>query len=54
MTVELNTNTAYTQWGHLVQDMENLTIRLPVELDIKVYTPEIRAIVDAAIVESLA
>ena len=54
MTVELNTNAAYTQWGHLVQDMENLTIRLPVELDIKVYTPEIRAIVDAAIVESLA
>jgi TP901 family phage tail tape measure protein len=54
MTVELNTSAAYTQWGHLVQDMENLTIRLPVELDIKVYTPEIRAIVDAAIVESLA
>lgn len=45
MTVELNTNTAYTQWGHLVQDMENLTIRLPVELDIKVYTPEIRAMI---------
>jgi TP901 family phage tail tape measure protein len=54
MTVELNTNAAYTQWGHLVQDMENLTIRIPVELDIKVYTPEIRAIVDAAMVESLA
>lgn len=54
MTVELNTNTAYTQWGHLVQDMENLTIRLPVELDIKVYTPEIRAIVEAEIVNALA
>ena len=45
MTVELNTNAAYTQWGHLVQDMENLTIRIPVELDIKVYTPEIRAMI---------
>ena len=54
MTVELNTNAAYTQWGHLVQDMENLTIRIPVELDLKVYTPEIRAIVDAAIVDALA
>jgi len=29
----------------LVQDMENLTIRIPVELDIKVYTPEIRAMI---------
>lgn len=45
MTVELNTNAAYTQWGHLVQDMENLTIRIPVELDLKVYTPEIRAMI---------
>jgi hypothetical protein len=54
MVLNLDTNAAYTQWGHLVQDMENLTIRLPVELDIKVYTPEIRAIVDAAIVDALA
>jgi len=45
MVLNLDTNAAYTAWGHLVQDMENLTIRIPVELDIKVYTPEIRAMI---------
>jgi len=45
MTVELNTNTAYTQWGHLVQDMENYVIKLPVELDVVVHADEIRAMI---------
>jgi hypothetical protein len=45
MVLNLDTNAAYTAWGHLVQDMENYVIKLPVELDVVVHADEIRAMI---------
>jgi hypothetical protein len=45
MTVALNTTQAREDWDILVRDIQGMTVRLPVELDVRVDASEIRAII---------
>ena len=54
MSLLLNTNEAYTAWGHLVQDIEALQPVMRVQVEVSAYADEIRAQVDSVISEALA
>lgn len=45
MTVALNTTQAREDWDILVRDIQGMTVRLPVELDVTANASEIRAII---------
>lgn len=54
LIVSLDTNAAYTAWGHLVQDIEALHPVMHVNVEVDANAQDIAAKVEAAIVEALA
>jgi TP901 family phage tail tape measure protein len=45
MVIALQTSQAREDWNLLVNDIEGLTVRMPVELDVRVHADEIRAMI---------
>jgi len=54
MPVDVDLREAYTNWGHLVQDIENLTVYIPVDISVLVSVDDIRGIVESVVRSALA